>query len=555
MPKPTHFYCLLICLCLDLSARAQFRTDEMPEHNVQLLELNDKDNSPYSVFRPQYFLTAAALERKSTQGIEIDELDIPVNPNYLLQIQQICPIHASSRWLNAVAVHCNTNQQLRQVKQLPFVSNTLALGKFRKRKKAKFYTRRPPIDSSKHQANYYGKAYHQIEMLQGIELHQLGYTGKDVSIAVVDGGFNNAYRMWVFDSMYLENRLLGTHDFVDGDDYVYQSSTHGSSVLSTMAAKRPHLLVGTAPDASYYLFRTEDVKGEYRLEEFNWIVAMEYADSLGADIVNSSMGYNQFRDTSMSYSYQDMDGQTTLISRGAALAVAKGLLIVNAIGNDGNKAWRYLFAPADVATVLTVGAVDSFRQSSRFSSRGPSSDGRLKPDIVAQGSSTAYATMTRYDVALGEGTSYACPVMTGMVASLKSAFPTLQNQRLKEAIFKSSHQANKPDYDQGYGIPNFLAAYLYLLEDYIMLDQNIPQKDSTRFLTSNCHILLRANQPTQLNLKAYDYFGRLIEEKLIYYSKPKPSSFKLPLSTISKVCYLQITTNNKRYFYKINKKP
>jgi subtilisin family serine protease len=355
--------------------------------------------------------------------------------------------------------------------------------------------------------------------------------------------------------MYLENRLLGTHDFVDGDDYVYQSSTHGTSVLSTMAAKRPHLLVGTAPDASYYLFRTEDVKGEYRLEEFNWIVAMEYADSLGADIVNSSMGYNQFRDTSMSYTYQDMDGQTTLISRGAALAVAKGLLIVNAIGNDGNKAWRYLFAPADVTTVLTVGAVDSFRQSSRFSSRGPSSDGRLKPDIVAQGSSTAYATMTRYDVALGEGTSYACPVMTGMVASLKSAFPTLQNQLLKEAIFKSSHQANKPDYDQGYGIPNFLAAYLYLLEDYIMLDQNIPQKDSTRFLTSNCHILVRANQPTQLTLKAYDYFGRLIEEKLIYYSKPKPSSFKLPLSTISKVCYLQITTNNKRYFYKINKKP
>ena len=548
-----HAYLTFLLICFSLCISAQFRTDDMPEHSLQLIFLNNKINTPYSVLKPQEFMTHAALDRKAIQGVEIDALDLPIDPEYVQKIQEIGPIHACSKWLNAVSVHCTSIQQIEELRQLPFVLQIIPLGKFRKPKKAKYYTRRPPLDSSKHQSNYYGKAFHQINMLQGTALHQLGFSGKGVSIAVVDGGFNNAYRMWVFDSMYLENRLLGTHDFVDGDDYVYQSSTHGTSVLSTMASKRPHLLVGTAPDASYYLFRTEDVKGEYRAEEFNWVVAMEFADSLGVDIVNSSMGYNQFRDTSMSYTYRQMDGKTALISQGASIAVDKGLFIVNAVGNDGNKAWRHLFAPADVATVFSVGAVDSFLQTSSFSSRGPNALGRIKPDITAQGSSTAYATMTRYDVALGEGTSYACPVMTGMIASLKSAFPSVNNKQLKQAIIKSAHQANKPDNNQGYGIPNFLDAYLSLLNEYLMIGKNNKIQSSSHQLSHDCPFYIDALDAQELHLKFYDFYGRLFAEESIYWNQKGLCRLPVPFAKFSRARYFQINLNDKSYFYSLKK--
>lgn len=544
------FFIVPFFLFLYLSSNAQ------TTYSLHLVEFINKNNSPYSIYRPQDFLSAKALERREIQGIAIDQLDLPISPDYVEQITQLgVHIQSQSKWLNAVAIHTQDEAILAQIRLLPFVKSVQALGKFRNAKPGKFYTKRPAIDSSNHQPNYYGLADNQISMLNGKVLHQLGFTGKGVHLAVVDGGFQNVYRMPVFDSMYLNNRLLGTKDFVDGDDFVYESSTHGTSVLSTMTAKRPNLIVGTAPDASYYLFKTEDVRGEYQAEEFYWIVAMEYADSIGVDVVNSSLGYNRFRDKNMSYRYEQLDGQTALITRGANIAVSRGLFIVNAAGNDGDEDWHYLFAPADATGVFSVAAVDESGKRTAFSSWGPTADQRLKPDIAAQGGKTAYASMIKYDVGYGDGTSYACPVLTGMVASLKQAFPTTNNEVIKDAIRNSGHQAHQPDSSLGYGIPNFFRAYLSLLDSSVFIHKNGTIEHTQKTIQNDMHIYVEVGETGQLKLQVFDLWGNeLYHEKMAL----RPDVFnKFSISDLDEyqpgVYVLKITLNQKTYWTELVK--
>lgn len=532
---------------------SQKKTTDIHEHDLHLVEFKDKIGSPYSVFRPQDFLSTRALERRVAQGISIDISDLPLSTIYTQTIAHLAPIHSQSRWFNALAIHTESIATLEKIKALPFVKSVLPLGKFRSPKEGKIYTKRPEIDSSKHQKNHYGLAENQTSMLNGIALHQLGFTGKNIHIAVVDGGFNNVYRMSVFDSLYLEDRMLGTHDFVEGDDYVYEASTHGTGVLSTMAAKRPNLMVGTAPDASYYLFKTEDVQGEYRAEEFYWVLAMEYADSLGVDVVNSSMGYNRFRDTSMSYNYVHLDGQTAMITRGANIAISKGLLIVNAAGNDGHQDWHYIFAPADAQGVLSIAAVDEKGKHSYFSSWGPSADGRIKPDIAAQGTNTVYASMMAYDVGMGEGTSYACPVMAGMVASLKQAFPNHQNEVIKQAIKESGNQFDTPDSALGFGIPDFLVAYTMLLDSNIYINKMGKIRSSKKVIVHHLHILLEAGNSGVLEVEVFNLFGKKLYE---YKEVLRPNVFnKISIPFFENyrkgVYALKVKLNNTTYWEKV----
>lgn len=499
-------YCFLLFI-ISTHTFAQPNTDKHP-HSLHLVELIDKNSSPFSLFLPQEYLSPRALERRMNQGVLIDILDLPVSIPYLKIIEKFAPIQGKSRWLNAIAVHTESKKTLSEIAALPFVKSVQPLGKFRKAKLGKMYSKRPEIDSSKHQPSYYGLAETQIAMLGGKELHQLGFTGKGVQIGVVDGGFRNIYRMAVFDSLFLEQRILGTQDFVDGDDFVYESSTHGSNVLSIMAAKKPHLIVGTAPDASYYLFKTEDVQGEFKAEEFYWILALEYADSLGLDVINSSMGYTRFREKAMSYQYKDLDGKSTLITKGAAIASAKGILIVNAAGNDGHKDWHYLAAPADAVEVLTVAAVQRDSSRAAFSSWGPTFDGRIKPDIAALGENTAYASMISYDVGYGDGTSYACPVLTGMVATLKQAFPKMSNKKLKAAIFNSGTQATQPDTSLGRGIPNFFQAYLSLIDSSVFINKLGRIDHPKKIIDNSIHVYVEAPPKESIELTVYNLFGK-----------------------------------------------
>lgn len=360
---------LFVLLSYTFTLSAQKVDYNHENHSLHWVELTDKDKTPYSVFRPQEYLSPRAIERRQTMGIAINEDDLPINPAYIDTIVALgAPLHARSKWLNSIAVYTTDKAVLKRIEALPFVKAVRPLGKFRLVSVPKLKTTSPKVDPKKHQIDYYGDAANQIKMLGGDLLHQYGYSGQDVHIAIFDGGFLSVHAMPVFDSLYADDRLLGTHDFVEGDDMVYESSTHGTNVLGTMASKAPYLMVGTAPDASYYLFKTEDVKGEFRTEEFNWVAALERADSLGVDVVNSSLGYTGFNDTTMSYTYAQLDGQTALSSRGANIGASKGILVVNSAGNEGDGPWHYIGTPADAPGVFTVGAVRPNGNRASFSS-------------------------------------------------------------------------------------------------------------------------------------------------------------------------------------------
>ncbi|MGH1336506.1 MAG: S8 family serine peptidase [Aureispira sp.] len=515
------FLTVFLSSCLLQGSFAQDVAPKAPQptrYSLHCIYFKDKACQEHSVFRPQEFLSARALDRRQWQSILINEQDLPVCTSYCQQLAQLgAVLKGRSKWLNAVAVHTQDAQLLKKLAALSFVRTIEPLGFHRKAAPAKFYTKRPRIDSSQHKEEFYGLASSQIKQHQGHILHQLGYRGAGIHVAVIDAGFSNAYRMSVFDSAYYQDRLLGHRDFVEGDAFVYESSTHGNSIWSVMAANRPHLMVGTAPDASYYLLKAEDVRGEYPAEEFYWLLAAEFADSAGVDVINSSMGYHAFRNPAFSYPKKALNGQTTLISRAATWATAKGLFLVNAAGNEGHKAWKTLAAPADVEAVLTVGASTPKLQRANFSAVGPTADQRLKPDVAALGTATAYASMVRYEVGLGEGTSYACPVITGLVTALKQAYPKINNTRLRQVIRESGHQAQQPDTLLGYGLPNFWNAYQVLADSSIFINKEGEIDQKFRLINQQLHVYVEhtntAAKDTPLQLQVMDLEGNLCGKK------------------------------------------
>lgn len=521
IPLATHYSIFsvllwLIACCSWSTSCAQ--ADNTTRYSLHCIYLTDKACQEHSVFRPQEFLSARALDRRQQQGILINQQDLPVCEVYCQQLLQLgAVLTARSKWLNAVTIYTQDAQLLKKLAALPFVRLVKPMGFYRKKGRSKYYKKRPPIDSSQHQEHRYGLAATQLQVHKGHFLHELGYRGAGVQIAVIDAGFSSAYRMAVFDSVYQQGRFLGQRDFVERDDFVYENSTHGNSVWSVMAANSPYLMIGTAPDASYYLFKAEDVRGEYPAEEFYWLLAAEYADSVGVDIINSSMGYHAFRDAAFSYQKKDLDGQTTLISRAAQWASDRGLLVVNAAGNEGHKEWKTLAAPADVAAVLTVAASDTQYQRANFSAVGPTADQRLKPDVAALGAATAYATLVRYEVKYGEGTSYACPVIAGLTAALKQAYPTIQNSQLKQVIRESGHQAHTPDTLLGYGIPDYWAAYKSLADSSIFINKEGEIDQKLRLLQQHLHVYVEYKLPdandTILSLRVMDLEGNLCGQK------------------------------------------
>jgi serine protease AprX len=327
-------------------------------------------------------------------------------------------------------------------------------------------------------------------------------------VAVLDGGFVNFEISPFFDSVRAANNVLISRDFVDNDNWSYEASNHGFNVVSTIVGNLPGLLVGTSPDATVICIRTEEVGSELKIEEDNWIAGAEYADSLGVDVINSSLGYTAFDNREMTYSYEDMDGNTARISIGADIASKKGILVVNSAGNEGDGTWRYIGAPADADSVLTVGAVDRNRQKANFSSFGPTRDGRIKPNISARGFQTIVATPT-YRVDSVNGTSFSSPVMAGMVTSLWQAFPNKTNMEIKNAVEQSGDLAANPNNYLGYGLPDMIKAYQILSNAVIL-----PSSNNTKPITlSNpftdyFDILLQGKKDDFIEIKVSNIFGK-----------------------------------------------
>lgn len=435
---------------------------ELNEVDWYWVSFSDKAGSNYDVEQPEAFLSARALARRDRFGIEVTETDLPVNAAYLDSLTQNgWIIRYTSRWLNGAAV-LGTKAQLEQLLQMPYIDTAAYISPYLGETSTRDYQYKMDSTGMQMEESLYGRATQNIRMLNGDSLHQLGFYGEDMFIGILDGGFTNVDKIPMFDSLHARGQIQATFDFTDGDRMVFESSTHGTSVLSTMAAYQPGVLVGTAPAAGFACMKTEEVRGEYRMEEYNWVAALELADSLGVDVINSSLGYYHFSDKSMNYTPDQLDGVTSPASRAAGLAFERGMIIVVSAGNEGNDPWKYIDIPADHQQVLAIAAVMSNGRRAPFSSFGYDSIAYVKPDLAAPGVHIPVPNAFRNRLSAASGTSLAAPIMCGLVTCLWQAFPELPNAEIVAALKASSSQANAPDRALGYGIPDFMAAYRWL---------------------------------------------------------------------------------------------
>ncbi|MBN8697045.1 MAG: S8 family peptidase [Bacteroidetes bacterium] len=429
------------------------------------ITFKDKSGSEFSVQKPEAFLSKRAIERRTKQHISITEQDLPVNRSYVDQIRALGGIVAgTSKWFNAVSVSNLDANDIQMIGALPFVKKVQKI-EMQKRNEldAKFKLEERTFTSSTNSSNKaggvfnYGLAYLQSNQIGADCMHNNGYTGAGMVIAVLDAGFYKADSLPAFDSLRTNGQILGCRDFVVGDTMVYEDYPHGMNVLSCMGGYLPGILVGTAPKADYWLIRTEDASSESLQEEIFWTIGAEFADSVGADIINSSLGYSVFDNMADNHTYADMDGNTTIISIAADIAASRGIFVTTSAGNAGGPPWYKITAPADADSVLTVGAVDSLGYITGFSSRGLTFDGRIKPDVVARGHHAAFASAWG-GVQQGNGTSFSSPITAGAVACLWQANPGKTNMELLYAIQESANQFSAPDSIRGYGVPNFCTA-------------------------------------------------------------------------------------------------
>ncbi|MCK9400192.1 MAG: S8 family serine peptidase [Bacteroidales bacterium] len=438
------------------------------------VRFTDKNNSPYSIDNPLEFLSQRALDRRLNQDIPVDVTDLPVNPIYLQGLAAAgATILNPSKWLNGVTIFTDNPTVIDTINALPYVAGVTKSPKpapsmpvWTKDFEKPFFKHeiyQEAIVSNLKQGFEmgifdYGMGLNQIQMLNGDVLHEMGYRGQGKVIAVIDAGFYNANVLDVFDSLWQNSQILGTRDFVYGGEMSFDGHPHGSMVLSLMGGNYPGQLIGTAPKASYWLLHSEDGNSEYIIEEYNWVSAAEFADSVGADVINSSLGYTEFDDPAQNHTYADMDGDTAPSTIGGDMAAKKGILVVNSLGNSGTDAWYYLGAPSDGDSVMGIGAVDGSGNYAAFSSHGPSYDGRVKPDVVAQGSDAYVADPYGGGFGYGSGTSFSSPILAGMAACLWQANPTLSNMQIADAIRQSASQYLTPDDMLGFGIPDFVLA-------------------------------------------------------------------------------------------------
>lgn len=438
-----------LCIALTLPSVAQ--------HTYKYrVSLTDKQATEYSLDKPEQYLSRKALDRRARQGLKVDSTDLPVCRTYVDAIRrQGVDVVTTSKWQNTVTVQLSDTMLMDEIARLPFVKMTEKVWTLPDSIPARNKERKKEVENKLEKTdNYYGPAYRQIAIHHGDSLHEAGFRGKGMTIAVIDAGFYNADEIKALKKV----KLLGTRDFVNPHSDIYEENNHGMKVLSCMAANKPYVVVGTAPEASYWLLRSEDNDSEHLVEQDYWAAAVEFADSVGADVINTSLGYRAFDDKSKNYTYQDLTGHYALMSREAAMAADKGMVVVCSAGNEGQKIWKKITPPADAENVLTVGAMDVSGMNAVFSSVGYTTDGRVKPDVMAVGFASTVLD-TDGNVSTANGTSFASPTMCGLVACLWQACPQLTAKELIELVKSSADRFDHPDNVFGYGIPDMWKAY------------------------------------------------------------------------------------------------
>ena len=422
------------------------------------LHLKDKGNPVYTISNPEEYLSPKSIERRVRQNLPVDSVDLPLDSKYLDAISETgANIRTYSKWVNTVVVHFTDMEIHNQLKNLPFVDTLYCVWKGILPVNMRQYSDiEIELDFLENSNDSYGTGFTQIALNNGHLLHNAGFRGNGLSIAVLDAGFINVDKI----SFFNQERIKEVRDFThDASDLLRQSSNHGTKVLSCMLSYKSGEMVGTAPDADYYLYRTEVVGEEFPIEEDYWVAALEYADSLGIDIVTSSLGYSNFDDASMNHKHEHLDGLTIPMSRAANLTASRGILLFNSAGNDGNVSWGKVNFPADAENIITVGSINSDSTRSAFSSRGYTADKRIKPDLMSMGSGV---TLVDYNgnITYSNGTSFSTPILAGLTACLWEALPDLGSFEMLDLLRESGNRFQNPDSLMGYGIADLYKAYL-----------------------------------------------------------------------------------------------
>lgn len=531
------------------------------------LFFKDKPNAAPFIASPLTMLSQKAIDRRGMQNVSIDETDVPIHQTYRDAIKNTSGITilGKSKWLNALHIQGsetdikNLKSTFTFVDKIEFANKNLNANNKSASKKIvanhlnKFENTQTDFT--------YGSTENQIKMLKGDFLHQQGLTGKNQTIAVIDAGFPNVNTLPAFKRLRDNNQILGGYNFADRNTNFYTRHNHGTNVLSTIGGYLENQFVGAAPDAKFYLFISEIAETETVLEETLWVEAVERADSLGVDVINTSLGYSTFDNPKHSYTYADMDGKTTFISRGAEIAANKGILVVNSAGNEGGNSWNYITAPADALSVITVGAVDANGNIANFSSFGPTSDGRIKPEILAQGVNAAIINHGNGTIVGANGTSFSSPIMAGLIACLndnegfllKSSKQQSKNFNtyLKEAVYESADRFSNPTAQHGYGIPNFEMA----LNNYIGSTGSVENHFFENLKIAPNPVLNTFKiEGFKGSLQDYDFQIFNVLGKMVYQQQ-KLTNNTLDISTLEKGLYLlKISNNNFQKTIKIIKK-
>jgi hypothetical protein len=468
--------------------------------------LRDKGDNVAGKYSASDLLSSRALARRQKAGIQVPDFrDLPVYEGYLNQISLLgLKLHTTSKWMNTALFKSQSAFDTKTLLSLPFVSDVKTVKTPGKKNcysdKLNFkiiQTDLPPFDRP-------------ITMINGSSMHDSGYDGKNILIAILDGGFINADYISSLNSLRSRNGIKTTYDFVKKNESVYNSSTHGTAVLSVLAGKIPGQIEGTAPGADFLLLKTEDVESEFPCEEDFWAAGAEFADSSGADIISSSLGYFNFDDSTLNYKISDLDGKTAFVTRAADFAASKGILVVNSAGNERDNLWKRIIFPSDGDSVLAVGAVDADNIISSFSSAGPSSDGRIKPDNVAMGVSIPVQASDN-SVGRSNGTSFSCPVLSGMSACLLQAVPRALNNDIIQVLHSSADRYNYPDSLYGYGIPDIVLALTELQNLYIKIpDKGIIASPNP---TTGTFEIIFLSLPETFTIEIISMTGKLIFRK------------------------------------------
>lgn len=532
-----------------------FTNEAQAQVRSYLVRFNDKSNSPFSVNRPQEFLTQRSIDRRTKQNIRILERDLPVNQTYINHVRQTgARVLYASRWFNGVLIEADLTT-LNRVNQLSFVrrDNTTRLSRVENEENGAKSDEQEEIKTPNGRVEEsYGSSFPQIALLGIDKMHDDNWRGENIHIAVIDDGFQIANT----NPLFRQLRVIDTYNFntLTTDVYNNISSSHGARVLSLLGAFQDGQLVGTAYKASFYLYMTENNNPniENKSEEIRWVFAAERADSLGVDIISTSLGYNTFDDSTLDYTINDLDGKTALISQAAAIAVRTGMIVVKSAGNYGNRSWQKVTFPGDVDSVLTVGGIDTNNQRVASSSFGKTADGRIKPDVVAIGFNT-FLGLPLGNISIGTGTSFAAPQVAGLAAGLWQANPSMTNMQIVDIIKRSGTRFRNPSDSIGFGVPSYIRAKILATEERSFDKTNILVYPNP--ITSNELQIWFDEQyiGKNISLQLTDYLGKRYFQENI---KLQNTNHKLDLyryQLANGLYFLNINTDGKNKVIKIVK--